>query len=152
DWKPLAKKLYEQRLAPLAGHLKGVRQLVLLPSEKMDGIPLEVIARDVTVSYAASASLFAHARQQPRPKSAGLVALGDPVFTRPEKPEPPLPPGGVLLTVVPPRSPAALGGLKSGDVLLRYGETALSTSADLKKASAAARGMVSVKVWRLEQD
>jgi CHAT domain-containing protein len=83
DWRPLVQKLREQRLAPLAGHLKGARHLVVLPSAAMDGVPVEVIAEGKTVSYALSASLFAQQRGQPGAKSAGLVALGDPVFMGP---------------------------------------------------------------------
>ncbi len=149
DWRPLARKLRAQRLAPLAEHLEGVRQLVVLPSAAMDGVPVEAIAEGLTVSYASSVSLFAHAKQQPRPKSSGLVALGDPAFKGPEQAELPLPPGGLLLTVVPPRSPAARAGLRSGDVLLQYGQTPLSALADLPKAIAGAEKVARVKVWRL---
>jgi hypothetical protein len=149
EWQPLARKLYAQRLSPLADHLKGLRHLVVLPLEKMDGVPVEVIAEGFTISYASSASLFGHQKQQPRPKTSGVVALGDPVFKPAEQQELPLPPGGLLLTVVTPRSAGALAGLKPGDVLLQYGETTLNTLADLQKAVAAAREGASVKVWRL---
>jgi Tfp pilus assembly protein PilF len=150
DWQPLARQLYAQRLAPLAGQLKGVKQLVALPSAAMDGIPVEVIAEGCTVSYASSASLFAHQKRQPRPKSSGLVALGDPDFQFAPQAERPLPPGGLLLTVVPPRSAAALAGLKSGDVLLKYGDTSLNALSDLQKAMARPDRAVSVRVWRLD--
>jgi CHAT domain-containing protein len=55
-----------------------------------------------------------------------------------------------LLTVVPPRSPAALAGLKSGDVLLKYGDAPLTALGDLHKAIAGAAKGARVKVWRLE--
>jgi CHAT domain-containing protein len=76
--------LREQRLGPLAEQLKGARRLVVLPSPAMDGVPVEVIAEGVTVSYALSASLFAHHSGQARPRSSGLVALGDPDFKSPD--------------------------------------------------------------------
>ncbi len=149
DVQPLARKLRVQRLAPLADHLEGIRQLIVLPSAEMDGVPVEVIAEGFTVSYALSASLFAHQKEQPRSKNSGLVALGDPVFRGPDQSALPLPPGGLLVTVVVPRSPGALAGLKSGDVLLRYDDTALEAVTDLRKAIAAAGRVGSVKVWRL---
>jgi hypothetical protein len=49
-----------------------------------------------------------------------LLAVADPLFERPDAPPPPLPPGGVLLTMVVPGANAAQAGLKPGDVLLRY--------------------------------
>jgi hypothetical protein len=150
EWQALALQLNAQRLAPLTEHLKGVRRLVVLPSSMMDGIPLEVITEGYTVSYASSASLFADQKQRPRPKTTGLVALGDPNFRQAEQPELPLPSGGVLLTVVLPRSPAALAGLKPGDVLLQLGSTLLNTPADLPKAMAAVDKSAAAKVWRLE--
>ena len=73
----------------------------------MDGVPVEVIAEGFTVSYAPSASLFAQQKGQARPKTSGLVALGDPIFQRARQAEPPLPPGGVLLTAALPGSIAA---------------------------------------------
>jgi hypothetical protein len=93
-WQPLARKLRAQRLAPLAMHLKGIQQLIVLPSPALDRIPVEVIAEDVTVSYALSASLFAYQKQQPRPRSSGLVALGDPVFRGPSRSRCPCRPAG----------------------------------------------------------
>jgi CHAT domain-containing protein len=150
DWRPLAARLRGQRLAPLGEHLKGVRHLVVLPSAVMDGTPVEVIAEGMTVSYASSASLFAHQKGLARSKSAGLVALGDPIFRAANQPELPLPPGGVLLRAVLPRSPAALSGLRSGDVLLKYGEAALTEQADLQRAIAASEELTPVRVWRLE--
>jgi hypothetical protein len=150
EWRGLARQLHGQRLAPLAGHLKGVRHLIVLPSGRLDGIPLEVLAEGFTVSYAPSASLFAHLQRQSRPRTAGLVALGDPVLQRPEEPEPPLPSGGLLLSAVPPGSPAARSGLRPGDVLLSYGDTPLTTLADLQKAIGGTAKGARVKVWRLE--
>jgi CHAT domain-containing protein len=100
DWKGLAKRLGEQRLAPLARHLGGIRRLIVLPSTAMAGVPVEVIAEGVTVSYHHSGTMYAHFKNQPRPTTAGLFALGDPVFELPDRkpttasrggPWPPLP-------------------------------------------------------------
>jgi tetratricopeptide (TPR) repeat protein len=150
EWRELTRRLHRQRLAPLAEHLRGVRQLIVLPSAAMDQVPVELIADGFVVSYASSASLFAHQKRLPRPKGTGLVAVADPVFQRPKEPARPLPPGGVLLTSVTPGSPAATAGLRSGDVLLRYGDTPLSNPADLGKVIAAAGRSAAVRVWRLE--
>src|SRR5262249_3604071 len=59
-WQELARQLAAQRLGPLANHLgasKGlpaVRSLIVLPSHRMDGVPVDLLAERVTVSYAPS--------------------------------------------------------------------------------------------------
>src|SRR5262249_6764744 len=56
DWRPLAQRLYQQRLAPLAAplaasaDLPAVHHLVVLPSARMDPIPLEVLSVCFTFS------------------------------------------------------------------------------------------------------
>ena len=104
----------------------------------MAGIPVEaMLAPDDTrtVSYAPSATVFKYLREQPRPdRHAGLLALGDPVYERPDaSSEPkPLPDHGLLVNVVVPGSNAATHGLKPGDVLLAYNGIALNKKDDLK--------------------
>jgi tetratricopeptide (TPR) repeat protein len=158
DWRDLAGRLRDQRLGPLRKHLgtgekvAPVGRLVVLPSAALRGVPLEVMAEDCTVSYASSGTLYTHLRNQPAPKSAGLLALGDPVFepAAVAVKEPPLPPGGVLLTQVQPGSNAAASRLLPGDVLLQYGDVALRVPADLSTAVAAAgaKDDIPVRVWR----
>jgi CHAT domain-containing protein/tetratricopeptide (TPR) repeat protein len=86
DWHKLADRLYEQRLQTLAGPLgvrdglPAARQLVVLPSAGLAGLPLEVCARDYTVSYAPSGTLFAHLQRQPRAAGGGMLAIADPRF------------------------------------------------------------------------
>ena len=61
------------------------------------------------------------------------MALGDPVYERPEKSsdqEPP-PGHGLLVNLVIPAN-AATGGLKPADVLLSYNGTVLNKKDDLK--------------------
>jgi tetratricopeptide (TPR) repeat protein len=152
DWQPLADRLRQQRVDPLAPHLKGVRRLYVLPSTAMAGVPAEVLADGYTVSYAHSGTMHAHLRQQPAPNGKGLFALADPVFDTPavkDKPQP-LPPGGVLLTMVLHRSNAHEAGLQSNDVLLRYGDKELSGPADFKPRpeSSDHKQRVPVIVWR----
>jgi CHAT domain-containing protein/tetratricopeptide (TPR) repeat protein len=133
-WQPLDERLRQQRLQPLAQHLKGVRHLIVLPSTALAGVPVEVIANGYTVSYAHSGTMFAHLRQLPTPTGKGILALADPIFdasSLAEKTQP-LPPGGVLVTMVAPGSNAAKAGLKPNDVLLRYGDTDLARPADFK--------------------
>jgi CHAT domain-containing protein len=81
-----------------------------------------------------------------------LFVLADPIFDPPnvkEKPQP-LPPGGVLLTMVSPGSNAALSGLQPNDVLLRYGDTELSKPDDYQPLpqSNDPKKLVPVIVWR----
>jgi tetratricopeptide (TPR) repeat protein len=158
DWQRLARRLSEQRLKPLRDQLSAqeklpaVRQVVVLPSPALAGVPLEVLAEDVTISYALSGTLHAHLKTQPAVKGAGLLALGDPIFetARPAAKDRPLPPGGVLLTLVQPGSNAALSHLRPDDVLLKYGERDLTTLKDLQEAitTADAKADVTVEVWR----
>src|SRR5262249_48885307 len=106
-WQELARRLRRQRLEPLANYLAAskdlpaARRLIVLPSNRMDGVPLDVVAEGYTVSYAPSGSLFAYLHDRPRPTSQGLVVLADPVFEKPraEAAEQKLPPGGLLLEV-----------------------------------------------------
>jgi tetratricopeptide (TPR) repeat protein len=154
-WRPLAQGLRQQRLDPLAKHLPAVRHLIVLPSTALGPVPVEIITDGHTVSYALSGTLHAHLRRQPRPTTRGLLALADPVFDPPastdktDRPSP-LPPGGVLLTMVAPGSNAALSGLRPNDVLLRYHDTDLSGPADVKllPASDDPDRRVTVTVWR----
>ena len=63
--------------------------------------------------------------------------------------ERPLPPGGVLLSMVAPGSNAALSGLRPNDVLLSYAGKDLTTPADLLAAMAApGKESVAARVWR----
>ena len=116
DLRPLVERLRTQRLEPLAKALGATadglppaRRLIVLPSRAMAGIPVEaLLAPDDTrtVSYAPSATVFKYLREQPRPdRHAGLLALGDPVYERPDKSsEPkPLPDHGLLVNVVAAR-------------------------------------------------
>jgi tetratricopeptide (TPR) repeat protein/CHAT domain-containing protein len=83
-WQPLARRLRQQRLDPLAKYLAAheglpaVRRLIALQSAWLTGVPVEVFADRYTVSYAPSGTLFAHLRQQPKLTSDGLLALADP--------------------------------------------------------------------------
>jgi hypothetical protein len=120
----------------------------------MAGIPVEVLlALDDTrtVSYAPSATvLFKYLRQQPRPaRDAGLLALGDPVYQRPDAssaPQP-LPDHGLLVNLVIPGSNAATHGLKAGDVLLAYNGITLNKKDDLKVVAEGDKP-IAVEVWR----
>ena len=95
DLRPLVESLRTQRIEPLAKALGAsadglppARRLIVLPSRAMAGIPVEaLLAPDDTrtVSYAPSATVFKYLREQPRPdRHAGLLALGDPVYERPD--------------------------------------------------------------------
>jgi tetratricopeptide (TPR) repeat protein len=159
-WQRLARRLGQQRLGPLSKHLAAhdrlpaVKHLIVLPSSLLAGVPVELLAEGTTVSYAHSGTLFAHLRSQPKVKTQGLFALADPVFEAPTAvvKEKPLPPGGVLLTVVQPGSNAARSRLRPGDVLLSYNDKPLTGPADLAPliAAAADAKSITVSVWREE--
>jgi CHAT domain-containing protein/tetratricopeptide (TPR) repeat protein len=168
-WRELPGQLYAQRLAPLAKHLgatadlPAVRQLIILPSPLLAGVPVEALMEartdqqsEYTVSYAPSGTLFAWLQEQrakhPRAERPRLLALGDPVFAAP-KPTPPAPSPpahGVLLTQVVPGSNAAQAGLRANDVLLTFAGQELSKPDDLPVAMSKARGAerIPVEVWR----
>ena len=152
------ERLRAQRLEPLAkvlgatDDLPKAERLIVLPSRAMAGIPLEaLLAKDDTrtVSYAPSATVFKYLRERPMPdRKAGLLALGDPVFRRPEKANDPEPPDhGLLVNGVVPGFNAARCGLKPGDVLLSYNGTALRKLEDLKSVPEPGRP-VPVELWR----
>ncbi len=160
DLQRLVEKLRTQRLEPLAkalgttaDGLPPAGRLIVLPSRAMAGIPVEaLLAPDDTrtVSYAPSATVFKYLREQPRPdRHAGLLALGDPVYERPDQSsEPqPLPDHGLLVNVVAPGSNAATHGLKPGDVLLAYNGSALNKKDDFKVIGEGEKPIV-VDVWR----
>jgi len=160
DLRPLVERLRTQRLEPLAKALGATgdglppaRRLIVLPSRAMAGIPIEaLLAPDDTrtVSYAPSATVYKHLREQPRPdRHAGLLALGDPVYERPDKSSVPkrLPDHGLLVNVLIPGSNAVTHGLKRGDVLLAYNGIALNKKDDLKVVAAGEKSIV-VDVWR----
>jgi hypothetical protein len=120
----------------------------------MAGIPIEALlpSDDTrTVSYTPSASVFKYLREQPRPdRHAGLLAVGDPVFERPDaSSDPPKPPPnhGLLVNVVGPGSNAATHGLRAGDVLLAYNGIALNKNDDLKVIAVGDKPII-VDIWR----
>jgi CHAT domain-containing protein len=84
DVNSLAQELYAQRLAPLARHLEGVKTLYIAGVNEMAGIPIEVLTHDFAVSYVPSGTFLAQLSQRDPASKSGLVALGDPLFTRPE--------------------------------------------------------------------
>jgi tetratricopeptide (TPR) repeat protein len=159
DLRPLVERLRTQRIEPLAKALGGsadglpsARRLIVLPSRAMAGIPIEaLLALDDTrlVSYAPSATVFKYLREQPRPdRHAGLLALGDPVYERPDNSSDPkpLPDHGLLVNVVIPGANAATHGVKPGDVLLSYNGIALNKKDDLKVVAEGDKPIV-VEVW-----
>jgi len=94
--------------------------------------------------------VFKYLREQPRPdRHAGLLALGDPVYERPDKSSDPKPllDHGLLVNVVIPGSNAAAHGLKRGDVSLAYNGIALNKKDELKVVSEGDK-RIGVDVWR----
>jgi len=153
DWRPLARRLARQRLEPLQpalaakDQLPAVHRLIAIPAGRMAGVPLEALTDRYTISYAPSGTLFARLHEQHRSfHQPSLLALGDPAFTAPAHTSPPLPEHGLLLTLVLPDGNAGKAGLRSGDVLLRYGEQKLTKLADFKPA--AGGESISVRIWR----
>ncbi|MGO9922752.1 MAG: tetratricopeptide repeat protein [Isosphaeraceae bacterium] len=160
DLRPMVERLRTQRVEPLAKALGATadglppaRRIVVLPSRATAGIPVEaLLAPDDTrtVSYAPSATVFKYLREQDRPgRHAGLLALGDPGYERPDKTSEPKPPPdhGLLLNVVVRGSNAANHGLTDGDVLLAYNGQKLNKKDDLKVVTEGEKP-IAVEIWR----
>ncbi|MBI4584141.1 MAG: tetratricopeptide repeat protein [Planctomycetes bacterium] len=166
----LLGRLHRQRLEPVEQFLSGegkippVRNLVILPAGRMAGIPIEALADKYLVSYAPSATMFAHLLEKKKDSKdsekglGSLLALGDPVFKKPEdeKEAPPPPPDhGALVLQVQAGSNAEQNGLKRGDVILGYGGEKLEGRDGLGPAMKRIEGektrsaeKVPVKIWR----
>ena len=160
DPRTLVERLRSQRIEPLAKALGAsadglppARRIIVLPSRAMAGIPVEaLLASDDTriVSYAPSATVFKYLREQSRPdRHAGLLALGDPDYERPDSSSEPwsMPDHGLLLSVVTPGSNAATHGVKPGDVLLAYNGQALKKKDDLKVVAESDKP-IAIEIWR----
>jgi hypothetical protein len=154
------KRLHHQRLASVEAALKGIgdlppiRHLVVIPAGAMAGVPVEALTDRFTVSYAPSATVFARLRLQhderplPALTSRPALLLGDPNFKAAvvASPLPPLPDHGVLVTQLVSGGNAQLSGLRSGDVLLCYGEKNLASPSDLRTSFG--KEKVAIQVWR----
>jgi CHAT domain-containing protein len=152
----LTKKLHAQRLAPLAKHLAGVKQLFIAPVGRMAGIPIEALTDEYTVSYMPSGTYLARLKDRNSPRSRRLLAVGDPLFPSTKGVIPPadLPPGGLLITQVLPGGNAAKARLQAGDVLVAYAGHELTSAEQLDKILTAKKNEKSivVQVWREGQD
>lgn len=133
-----AKQLHAQRIAPALPHLDGVKTLYCVPVNEMAGIPIEALTQDFTISYVPSGSYLAKLKNTPVPTGNRLLALGDAIYELEKtKPSEALPPGGLLITQVLPKSAGANANLRPGDVLISYGGTTLKDLDSLKEAIAA---------------
>jgi CHAT domain-containing protein/tetratricopeptide (TPR) repeat protein len=91
DWRGLAAAVGRERLGPLVPHLRGIGHLIVLPpTRSLAALPVEALLAALpegsprpVVSYAPSASMFAHltARRTPPTGAPRLMALGDPAFS-----------------------------------------------------------------------
>jgi len=161
----LAAALRQQRIVPLAhalgptgDGLPAVRQLVVLPSPALAGLPLEVLrtAEDGwTISYAPSGTVYAWLQKRSRDaaqRADGLLATGDPVYLdrgAQEVVASTLPPHGLLVHAVVPGANAAAGGVRTGDVLLAYNGWKLNKPEDLRVvADGDSQTAIEVEIWR----
>ena len=117
-WRDGAGALARQWLAPLephlasAGDLPAVTRLIVLPPQALAGVPIETLVGwrpdgqpRYTVTYTPSMLIFVHLREKrSRGTSeapagfAGLLAVGDPVFTSPDDSGPRVPDLGRSIT------------------------------------------------------
>jgi membrane-associated protease RseP (regulator of RpoE activity) len=122
----------------------------------MAGVPVEALTDQYTVSYTPSGTFLARLQKRQRPRSSGLLAVGDPVFPPVTETPPPtaLPPGGLLITQVLPGGAAANARLQAGDVLVAYAGQDLTSVEQLAKliAAQATDKAVVALVWREGQD
>ncbi len=149
----LAQALHRQRLAPLAPHLHGVKTLYVVAVNMMAGIPIDLLTDAYTISYVPSGTFLARSQDKSPPTGSTLLALGDPIFHRPDKPsnEPGLsPPGGLLITSMAPGGAAAAAQLQRGDVLLTYAGVQLVSPTQLATAIAeqSQTPEIPLTVWR----
>jgi CHAT domain-containing protein/Tfp pilus assembly protein PilF len=92
------RALFAERLAPLLSHLNGVRNLVVIPSGEMLGVPVEALPLDdgrplgegFEVSYTPSATIYTWLREKDRGRrgwdeSTAILLLGDPPFSDAQK-------------------------------------------------------------------
>jgi CHAT domain-containing protein len=130
EWQTLARKLYVQRLAPLQEQLQAqdglpaVKHLIVLPSPQLAGIPVEILADQYLVSYAPSGTMFAWLQERKAQAStpgsrSDLLAVGDPIFTRPQAAGQ-APEQEILLAALALSSSAARSVITPGDIVLRY--------------------------------
>ena len=138
DIDALVAQVRTHAIAPIEKHLAGVDRLLVVATNQMAGLPIELLAPKFQVEYVQSGTALVRAAA--RPKSGGtasLLAVGDPVLP-PSVPgkERPLPPGGLLVQTVV-KGGAAFRHLQSGDVLLAYGGVEPSDIKALGKAIAA---------------
>jgi tetratricopeptide (TPR) repeat protein len=152
DIGALAARLRAQRIAPLVKHLGGVKTLYVVAAHRMAGVPVELFAGEFTASYVPSGTFLARLKDRAPPAASGLLALGDPVFTRPGTAPavPELPPTGVLIAQVVPDGGAARALLRPGDVLVTYGGAEVASVEKLTEAMKghAAAKEVTLGVWR----
>jgi hypothetical protein len=128
-----------------------VRRLFVVPVNSMADVPVDVLTDRYCVSYVPSGTFIARLGDRPSPGSASLLALGDPVYPAIDADEePPLPPGGLLITQVVPGGNAALAGLQPGDVLLSYAGAELTSAERLGGLiqDRAQESSISIAVWR----
>jgi CHAT domain-containing protein len=153
-WADLANRVRQQRLDPLKPHLAAVgdlpaaRRLIVIPAASLvAGVPMQALTEQYAVTYAPSGTVLARLTESHRPLGdPSLLALGDPTFTSPAPPPPPLPDHGLFVTVVLPGGNAARTGIRAGDVLLTYGGIRLTSAADLKVRDNG--DLVPAEVWR----
>ncbi|MFO0867033.1 MAG: CHAT domain-containing tetratricopeptide repeat protein [Gemmataceae bacterium] len=80
DWREQGQATARQRLHPLEPFLKGVRHLIVLPSIRMAGIPIEALSDHYLVSYAPSATLYAWLKEKPEPAKEGMLLVGNATY------------------------------------------------------------------------
>ncbi len=135
----------KERLDPLRPHLKGVKQLFVVPTGHMAYIPADLLAEGFAVRDVPSGSVLARTMEKHRALDASsLLALGDPIFDKAPPAEPPA--SGVFIHSVLPNRFAAKAGLRSGDVLLSIGTTKLVSFDDLQVGLSSLPAIA--EVWR----
>jgi tetratricopeptide (TPR) repeat protein len=151
ECKEVSDRLYAQRIAPLEGHLEGVKRLVVIPTGYMAGVPIEGFAENFEVSYVPSGSYLARTKGRGAAKADQFLIVGDPEFTPHDRDiRKAIPKSGLLVIRVLPTSIAEKARLVPGDVLMQYGDSELTTAEELKSASERQMGLkqIKIKIWR----
>ena len=100
----------KERLDPLRPYLKGVKQLFVVPTGQMAYIPADLLAEGFLVRYLPSGSVLARTRENHRAlDGTSLLAVGDPIFDKADRPPNRPRPGSSFSRCCPtgsPRKPA----------------------------------------------
>lgn len=160
DIEEMVAALRRQRIEPVLHHLSqhGIDQLLVVGVNQMAGVPIEVLAPEFAISYVPSGTFLARLPKKPA-YDKSLLAVGDPVYeldTGKHDRSAALPPHGLLVREAVAEGAGSKAGIRSGDVLLQYGDRKLESVDELRQSIQdfidAGRDTIDVVIWRVGVD